>query len=110
VSLRHLYLSVLFFPDHTDPNVWVAQALEKDIAATGQGIEGAKRAFERTVGAYFALSAKYQKEPLSTLGPAPDQFWTVWRLVAAEKLAAERIPSVPAFMLPAVSHDAVSAR
>lgn len=90
--------------------MWVAQALEKDIAATGRGMDRARQAFERTVEAYFALSAKYHTEPLSTLGPAPEPFWLVWERIVTRTVEAERIPSVPAFMLPVVSHDTVSTR
>ena len=54
--------------DHLrDEGLIRTSALEHDIAAYGESIEQAKRAFERTVQGYFQLAAKYQQEPLASL-------------------------------------------
>jgi hypothetical protein len=79
VSARHIVLSVLFFREPGDSDTWVAQALERDIAAHGKSIEQAKLAFERTVAGYLRLAAKHHQEPLATLKPAPEPFWSAWQ-------------------------------
>jgi hypothetical protein len=102
-------LSVLFFQEH---GLWVAQALERDIAAFGRSIEEAKKAFEQTVSGYVQVGLKQGKAPLSSLGPAPNVFWEIWNRLVQPHPDTERmpsIPSVPAFMIPVVSHDPLPA-
>jgi hypothetical protein len=104
---RHIVLSVLFFQEAQ--GVWVAQALERDIAAYGPDLAQAKRAFERTVSGYLVVAEQQHLEPLASLKPAPTPFWEAWiRLVESTPLV-ERMPSIPAFMMPAVSYDPIQA-
>ena len=63
----HIVLSVLFFREPS--GIWVAQALEHNIAAQGGTVEEATVAFERTVEGYLRLDAKLGREPLSVLKP-----------------------------------------
>lgn len=100
-------LRVLFFRDLQDPDTWVAQALEHDIAAHGGDIEQAKVAFERTLSAYIQLAHKYQEEPLAKLVPAPRVFFDIWQAVAKPKVQAELIRSAHLYMLPVVTHERV---
>jgi hypothetical protein len=100
----------LFFRDPDDPKTWIAQALERDIAASGPDIASAKRAFECTVSGYLQLSAQQHIEPLASLRPAPGIFWEFWNKGAPEAPPSERLPSIPAFMIPVVTYDAVQAR
>ena len=105
---KHLVLSVLFFQELGRPGVWVAQGLEHDIAAYGESIEQAKRAFERTVQGYFQLAAKYQQEPLASLQPAPDPFWSAWERVATKKTEAlhSADPATPpAYVIQAITTE-----
>jgi hypothetical protein len=105
---RHIVLSVLLFQEPDRPDVWIIQALERDIAAFGADVESAKRAFERTVSAYLTHTPPLT-DPLSQLKPAPAMFWDMWRSRAAETVQAERMPSIPAFMMPVVSHEPLQA-
>jgi hypothetical protein len=99
------------FQDPSDPNVWVVQALERDIAASGPDIHRAKLAFERTVSGYITLAAKHQLEPLASLKAAPDVFWDIWDRIAGQAGASlEQMPSIPAYMIPVVSNDPIPAR
>jgi hypothetical protein len=35
-------------------------------------------------------------------------FWDVWARAVNENMSAERIPSVPAYMIPVVTHEPIS--
>ena len=89
--------------------MWVAQALEHNIAAFGPDIEHAKRAFERTLSGYLEIAAKYHREPLADLKPAPPVFWNIWNQLVERSVSAERMPSIPAFMIPVVTYDPLPA-
>jgi len=88
--------------------IWVAQALELDIAAHGSNVEQAKRAFERTLSGYVVMATKIGKAPLSNLKPAPDIFWEAWKRVALDTVSGERMPSVDTYMLPVVTDEPLS--
>jgi hypothetical protein len=106
---KHIFLSVLFFQEPETPDVWIAQALEHDIAAYGPDVASATRAFVKTLSGYIALAAKHHREPFAGVRPAPDEFWTVWRrIVAGHAPAIEPLTALPAFMIPAVSHEPLS--
>lgn len=108
MSNRHFFISVLFFPAPDLPDTWIAQGLEHDIAAQGATIEQAKYAFEATIWGYLKYGRG--KHPLKQLRPAPDIFWQIWeQMVEAPTMQAERLPSVPAYMMTAVTHDPISA-
>jgi hypothetical protein len=109
LSAGNIVLRVVIFQERHDPNTWVAQALERDIAAYGPDIERAKRAFEDTVSGYIHLAEKHGQEPLATLKPAPKLFFDLWKSMARPQETAELIPSVDLYMLPVVSHDPLPA-
>jgi hypothetical protein len=102
---------VLFFREQS--GAWVAQALERNIAAHGQNIEQAKVAFERTVDGYLKLDAKLQREPLSALAPASEQYWAAWERVANKELETRLTsdePAIPpAYMIKAITNESLSA-
>lgn len=106
MSDKHIVLSVLLFQAE---GAWIAQALEHDISASGPDIEHAKLAFERTVGGYLTLAERHGVEPLANLKAAPLQFWSIWNRLAQETLPAERMLSIPAFMMPVVTYDPIPA-
>ena len=103
----HLVLSVLFFQER--PGVWVAQALERDIAAQGPSIEAARVAFERTIAGYLKLDAGLSREPLSALRPAPKDYWAMWERVQRkelqEPLFAHEAAVPPAYVIRAISTE-----
>ena len=101
---RHVVLSVLFFRDQS-AGAWVAQALERDIAAYGPSFEEAKVAFERTVAGYFQLDIKRHREPLATLKAAPQLFWEAWERVRSQVMQAEQVPTTDAYMIPAKTEE-----
>jgi hypothetical protein len=109
LQAKHIVLSVLFFKDPNDSGTWIAQALERDIAAFGPDIEQAKRAFERTVSGYLTADVRTTPEPLGCLQAAPIRFWEIWFRVASMTVEAERMPSIPAFMMPVVTYDPIQA-
>lgn len=98
-------LSVLFFQER--PGVWVAQALEHDIAAHGGSIDEAKTAFERTVWGYLRLAeSRHQTEPFEALQKAPDAFWQAWHRITAK--STEALPTTPpAYVVAAISSEPV---
>jgi hypothetical protein len=110
VSDKHVLLSVLFFQEPENPDLWIAQALEYDIAAYGPDIAAAKHAFTRTLEGHVLLAERQNREPFSGLKRAPDVFWTVWRnlIDAKEPPAMEPLKPSPAMMIPVVSHDPVA--
>lgn len=111
MSDKHILLSVLFFQEPHDPDVWIAQALEHDIAAYGVDVPAATRALARTLSGYFLLAERHHREPFTTLRPAPDIFWQIWRrLIEAQPapVAAEPLTALPAFIFSAVSHEPLS--
>jgi hypothetical protein len=75
---------VVLFPDPFNADVWIAQAIERDIAAHGGDIEEAKRAFIHTVEGYAMLANRHDVEPFSTLKPAPQVFWDIWNRLAEQ--------------------------
>ena len=103
----HLVLSVLFFQER--PGVWVAQALERDIAAQGPDVEAARVAFERTIAGYLKLDARLNREPLSALKPAPKDYWAMWERVQhkelQEPLFAHEAAVPPAYVIRAISNE-----
>jgi hypothetical protein len=111
VAARHIVLSVLFFRDSRDPEVWVAQALERDIAAHGKTVEQAKLAFERTVAGYLRIAAKNHQEPVASLKPAPEHFWSAWERATGKKTL--ELPHVdaaipPAYVIQAITNESIS--
>src|SRR5262245_3769969 len=106
----HIVLSVLFFKEPS--GIWVAQALEHDIAAQGGDLDEAKIAFERTVTGYLRLDAKAKREPLSSLKPAPQPYWAVWERVKRKELqapdAADSSSVPPAYIITAVTTESVN--
>jgi hypothetical protein len=107
---HHIVLSVLLFRRASDPETWIAQALEHDIVAHGPDLERAKLAFERTVLGYFQLAKKYQQPPLASLDRAPQIFWDRWNELAQRQCGpVERIPALSAYMLPVVTNDPLPA-
>ena len=112
VSVRHIVLSVLFFREPDDPDTWVAQALERDIAAHGKSIEQAKLAFERAVGGYLRLAVKHHKEPLAMLKPAPEPFWSAWERATGKKtveLPPADATTPAAYVIQAITDESISA-
>ena len=98
----HFYLSVLFF---RDGDQWLAQALERDIAAQGSTLPEARRAFEQTLGGQIILDRTKGRKPLEHLPPAPTEYWTAFE-AATKQLQAERFQLSdlpPAYMIEAIS-------
>jgi hypothetical protein len=85
-----IVLRVLFFRDPTDPGIWNAQALERDIAAFGKDLEQARRAFEATVRGYFRLAEQRHEEPLVSLKPAPTIFVDAWNQNVRRQIEARQ--------------------
>src|SRR5438105_2791923 len=101
-----LYITVLFFKQG---GRWLAQALEYDLAAQGENVEIAKRAFERTFQGQLELDKRMKRPFLSRVPKAPPMYWEMFQRIVKERtpLTTEAIetdlPSEtpPAFMVQA---------
>lgn len=105
----HMYLTVLFV---REGDFYVAQALEHDIAAQGSSIQKAKEAFEHAFVGRILLDRRMKREPLSTLGRAPQRFWAIFTDLVKQHTAlttepvdvSDSIPGMPpAFMVQAIA-------
>ena len=77
-------LRVLLIPEG---RFWVAQCIDHDIAAQGLDMDGARRAFLKTLSAQILADLGAAREPLSSIQPAPD-----WYFQAYEQ--ADELPDV----------------
>ena len=87
-------LRVLLIPEG---RFWVAQGIDKDIAAQGLDPDGARRAFLKTLAAQIRLDLERGREPLAAIKEAPD-----WYFQAYEE--AEELPTLLHF--PQQVHEA----
>lgn len=107
---KPVFLRVLFFQDPHDSDTWIAQALEHDLVAFGRDIDQARHAFIRTLSGYITLAQRHHQKPFEILQPAPKLFWDIWTKETAERsLDGEPIPTIPGFMLQAVTHERLQA-
>ena len=60
---------------HKDGDVWVAQCLEKDLAAQGRTEPEAKKRFLAVLGAQIAWDLHDGRAPLSSLRQAPRRYF-----------------------------------
>ncbi len=77
---------------HRDGDAWVAQCLEKDLAAQGPNPEEAKKRFLRALGAQIAWDLQDKREPLSNLPQAPQRYFE------KSVFAAQFGPELPVFV------------
>lgn len=103
---NHLFiLRVLFIKDG---DLWVAQCIDRDIAAQGRSVSEAKRAFEHTIIGQILFDLKRGKEPLSDFRPAPASYRA--KFDEAEQLMDTKpiqLPegTPPAFMINQIPKD-----
>jgi hypothetical protein len=71
------WLRILAF--QTTRGVWVARALEHDIAAEGRSSESAVSGVLRIVFAHIDHDRRHGRAPLSAFPPAPDRFRSAFR-------------------------------
>lgn len=106
MPVGHILLSVLLFQDAA--GTWIVQGLEHDISASGPDLESAQLAFERTISGYLRLDVAHHRQPLASLKPAPERFWTAWERVAVKLTASipGTDPSIPpAYAIQAITHE-----
>ena len=94
----HLRLNVLVF---REGDRWVAQVLEKDMAAHGETPYAALSAIGMIIQAHVNFDTFHQRTPFSRLDRAPDVYWDVmeratplpqpesWRLMPASIVARQ---------------------
>lgn len=63
-----------------EDNGWVAQCLEKDIAAQGNSINEALASFKNTFIGQLILDYEDNKTPLEDLQEAPKEYWDKYQL------------------------------
>lgn len=98
-------MSVLFIQRE---GFWVAQALERDLAAQGRTLDETKRAFEQTLIGQILFDKQQGREPLAHLGPAPERYREIFLRVATRPMQTEQlhIPDIPpAFMVQAIDES-----
>lgn len=83
-------ISVLLLQEE---NYWVAQGLEHDIAAQGESISEAKKAFKKTIIGQIILDVKDNLKPLEGIEEAPQIYWDIFK-------KAERLKEQPKFAMP----------
>ena len=80
---------------------WVAQVLERDMAAHGPTEYAALAAVQLVLQAHINFDTRQQRIPLSRLNRAPEAFWRAYE-------NAEPLPLSPDSFQPAQIHPAVS--
>lgn len=94
-------LNILLFKDC---GVWIAQCLERDIAAQGETIKQALDEFGKMLAAEIAYALHKGVEPLSNLDQAPSFYWKQFDegLFVNPQRPVFSIPvqTPPAFMIP----------
>lgn len=99
-----LQLHVLIFQER---DTWVAQALEKDMAAHGPTPYAALAAVEQVLQAHVNFDTRYQRQPLSRLNRAPEVYWKAFE--SAEPLQPPTLQLMhPAIIEAAISKDPVN--
>jgi hypothetical protein len=71
LNMDTISLNVVFYEDG---DLWVAQAIEYDIAARASALSKLPRAFERAVIASLAINHELGRPTLEGIGPAPQAF------------------------------------
>jgi hypothetical protein len=102
----NLYITVLFIKQG---DRWLAQALEYDLAAQGDNVDLAKRAFERTFQGQLELDRRMKRVGLSNLPKAPAVYWEMFRRLVQDRTPMTTEPietdipsdTPPAFMVKA---------
>src|SRR5215467_3369552 len=94
-------LTVLLFEEIT--GVWVAQVIEKDIAAHGPSMEAAFVAVQAVVQAHVNFDTRHHREPLSLLAPAPEPYRQALEHAQPVVLSNDRSMFMPAHMHTVVS-------
>ncbi|SRR6266446_330076 len=88
--------------------VWAAQCIDYDIAAQGNSVREAKRAFEKAIIGQILFDIRRERPPLSDFKPAPAAYRA--KFDEAERLADTaplKLPegTPPAFMVNHISKD-----
>lgn len=100
-------LTVLLFEEL--PGVWVAQIIEKDMAAHGPSMEAAFVAVQAVFQAHVNFDTRHNREPLSLLTPAPKAYWLALEDAEPVVLSSDRSMFLPAHMNAVVSRTPIHA-
>ena len=99
-----LELRVLIFEE--DAGRWVAQALEKDMAAHGPTAYAALAAVQLVLQSHVNFDTRLERTPLSRLGRAPQPYWDAFE--RAEPLPMpDAQPLLAAHLIAAISRQPV---
>jgi hypothetical protein len=74
--MNQIEINVLLYPEG---NVWVAQGLEFDITAEAASLPDVATRFATKVASEIAICLDLGREPLASIGPAPEHFWKLFR-------------------------------
>lgn len=100
-----LRLRVLIFED--GPGVWVAQVLEKDMAAHGPTPHAALKAVQLVLQAHVNFDTRLKRPALSMLEPAPQEFFEAYDEAEPLAIPSEQTSRLPAFMTAAIGSNPV---
>lgn len=87
---------------YEDGDLWVAQAVEHDIAARAATADEVPRAFERALLAHLTINRKLGRDALEGIAPAPPEFRVLFEKAAAFKIS-ERDRQIGEFRLAEVA-------
>lgn len=86
---------------------WVAQVLEKNLAAHGPSPYAALAAVELVLQGHVNFDTRQRREPLSRLKPAPEHFWTAFESARPLPLPKPGTGLLPAHIIAAIADDTV---
>jgi len=66
--------------------LWIAQGIQYDVVARAKSVAGIREAFLRQIAANVALNAKFGREGLQGIPPAPEKFKRMFE-EASERLS-----------------------
>lgn len=98
-----LQLHVLIFQKGEN---WIAQVLEKDLTAHGPTAYAALAAIQLVVQTHVNFDTRHRREPLSSLGEAPPEYWKAYEH-AEPMLVDEESPFSPADIRPALTREPI---
>ena len=100
-----LALRVLIFEDV--PGTWVAQVLEKDMAAHGPTAYAALAAVQLVLQAHVNFDTRHNRQPLSRLKQAPDVYWRAYERAEPLTIPLDAPILLPAHISAAVSKESI---
>ena len=91
---------------------WIAQGLEKDIAAQGRTLSEVRHAFAKTLACNALVAEELGDAEMMSIAPAPQRFFDRWNSVDSalrEPFASDSTADLPAWLVNAVREMRIDA-